>query len=167
MGLRLLMLFDVHSGEMCLLIIQLFVKWLSEPSPLCYSISAGWIKRQRLKKPGHSLSLCLCSCILLSRIRGCFIIVVLQSEDSGRIWGLFHSSRSIMFSRQGHSEEGCFIARIWCVCLSSTSRSARSVCSWETFSLNSFSSFLLDSTSSPFSLSSLSRCSFSRSMIRS
>ncbi|TNN53139.1 hypothetical protein EYF80_036658 [Liparis tanakae] len=43
----------------------------------------------------------------------------------------------------------------------------RSACRWETFSLSSFNSFLLDSISSPFSLSSLSRCSFSRSMIRS
>lgn len=48
-----------------------------------------------------------------------------------------------------------------------TSLSARSPCSKPTFSLSSFSSFLLLSISSFFSLSSLSLCSFSRSIIRS
>jgi len=108
----------------------------------------------------------------LSRKCDCFTIVVLQREDLGRIRALFYSRRSNAFPRPGHGEcvfltySTDMLERV-STRLSSTSRSARSACRWETFSLNSFNSFLLDSISSPFSLSSLSRCSFSRSMIRS
>ncbi len=100
-----------------------------------------------------------------------FITVVLRRENLGRIYSSVtdqsrfpdRDTERVCFSdlQHRHGRECLY------VCVSSTSRSARSACSWETFSLNSFSSFLLDSTSSPFSLSSLSRCSFSRSMIRS
>lgn len=48
-----------------------------------------------------------------------------------------------------------------------TSLSDRSPCSKLSLSFNSFSSFLVQSSSSVFSRSSLSRCSFRRSMMRS
>lgn len=114
------------------------------------------------------------SYIMLSRGRDCFIIAVLRHKDLGRRGGggdLFYGDRSVRFSLTG-TERG------WRICprgshstdidvCACTSRSARSACIWETFSRSTFSSFLVDSTSSPFSRSSLSRCSFNRSMIRS
>lgn len=102
-----------------------FLRKLVVKFQLCCPTAAGWIKRRPLrcfiwitKVTARTIELrtlfsLVVSCILLSRKCDCFIVVVLQWEDLGRIQGLFCSDRSITFPWQGHREGE---ERV-CVCL--------------------------------------------------